>query len=68
MKRPILGRLGGQWVKRLPLAQVMIPESWDQALHRAPCSEGSLFLPLSLTPFSPAQALSLYFPLPQINE
>ena len=37
-----------QSVKRLPLAQVMIPESWDQALHQAPCSTGSLLLSLPL--------------------
>ena len=52
-----------QSVKGLPLAQVMIPGSWDQtthgaphqashqphpALHEAPWSAGSLFLPLPL--------------------
>jgi len=40
----------GAWVaqpvKRLPLAQVMIPGSWDRVLHWAPCSAGSLLLPL----------------------
>ena len=40
--------LGGAVVKRLPLTQVMILESPDQALHRAPCSAGSLLFPLSL--------------------
>ena len=35
-------------LKPLPLAQVMIPGSWDRALHRAFCSAGSLLLPLSL--------------------
>ena len=35
-----------QLVKQLPLAQVMIPASWDRVPHRAPCSAGSLLLPL----------------------
>ena len=43
-------RLDGS-VKHLPLAQVMIPRSWDQASHRAPCSVGSLLLPLPLLLF-----------------
>ena len=34
-------------VKHLPLAQVMIMGSWDGALW-APCSGGSLLLPLAL--------------------
>ena len=42
----------GTWVaqslKRLPLAQVIIPGSWDRALHRVLCSAGSLLLPLPL--------------------
>ena len=38
-----------QLVKRLPLAQVVIPESQDQDLHQAPCSVASLLLPLLLT-------------------
>ena len=37
-----------QLVKPLPLAQVMISRSWDQAPGRAPCSVGSLLLPLPL--------------------
>ena len=37
-----------QWDKPLPSAQVMIPGSWDQALHWALCSAGSLLPPLSL--------------------
>jgi len=52
-----LGRLGGSVVGRLPSAQVMIPESWDRAPRRAPCSVGSLLLPLPAAP--PACALSL---------
>ena len=43
----------GAWVaqsiKRLPLAQVMIPRSWDRTPHQAPCSVGSLLLPLHLS-------------------
>ena len=43
---------GGAWVaqsvKLLPLAQVMIPGSWNWAQHQGPCSAGSLFLPLPL--------------------
>ena len=42
-----------QLVKGLPSAWVMIPRSWDGALHWVPCSAGSLFLPLP-----PAHALS----------
>ena len=34
-----MGRLGGSVVKRLPSAQGMILESWDQVLHQAPCME-----------------------------
>ena len=33
-----------QPVKHLPLAQVMVPGSSDQALHQAPCSVGCLLL------------------------
>ena len=45
-----------QLVKHLPLTQVMISGSWGPAPHWAPCSAGSLFLPLllhlpSLPPF-----------------
>ena len=47
-------KLGNAWVaqsvKRLPSGQVMIPGSWDQVLHRAPCLVGSLLLPLPATP------------------
>ena len=37
-----------QWVKPLPLAQVMISGSWDRVPHRALCSAGSLLPSLSL--------------------
>jgi len=37
-----------QLVGRLPSAWVMIPESWNQVPHRAPCSVGSLLLSLPL--------------------
>ena len=33
------GRLGGSVVEHLPLAQGMIPGSWDQVPHRASCME-----------------------------
>ena len=50
----------GAWValsvKRLPPAQVMIPGSWDQVLHWAPCSVESPLLPL---PAAPPAVLSL---------
>ena len=49
-------RLGAQSVKCLLLAQVMIPGSWDRALSWAPCSAGSLLLPL---PHPSAHSLSL---------
>ena len=31
------------WVNHLPLAQAVIPRSWDGATHWAPCSMGNLF-------------------------
>ena len=33
------GHLGGPVVEHLPLAQVMIPGSWDRIPHQAPCKE-----------------------------
>jgi len=46
-------RKRGTWVaqsvKYLLSVQVTIPGSWDQALHQAPCSAGSLLLPLPLS-------------------
>ena len=34
-----MGHLGGSVVERLPLAQVIIPGSWDQVPHQAPCRQ-----------------------------
>ena len=34
-----VGHLGGSVVEHLPLAQVMIPGSWDGVAHRAPHRE-----------------------------
>ena len=48
-----------QLVKHLPLAQVMIPGSWDQALHPAPFSAGSLLLPFPLPAALPTYGFSL---------
>ena len=42
-----MGTWVAQSVKYLPSAQVMISGSWDPAPHWAPCSVGSLLLPLS---------------------
>ena len=49
-----------QLVKCLPSAQVMIPGSWDQVPHWAPCSVGSLLLPLLLPTPSHSLSLSLF--------
>ena len=43
-------RLGGSVVEHLPLAQVVIPGSWDRVLHQAPCGE----------PTSPRLSLGLF--------
>ena len=51
------GAWGAQLVKHLPSTQVMIPGSWDRALHWALHSAGSLLLPLPLAP-PPAHPLS----------
>ena len=49
-----------QSVKHVPLAQVMIPGSWDGALHWAFCSAGVRFsLSLSLPILSPSLLLTL---------
>ena len=44
----VRGTWVAQEVKHLPSAQVMISGSWDGALHQAPCSAGTLLLPLPL--------------------
>ena len=37
LKLRFLGCLHGSAVEHLPLAQGVIPESWDQVPHQAPC-------------------------------
>ena len=39
IKSDNLGCLGGSAIERLPLAQGMILESWDQVPHQASCVE-----------------------------
>ena len=60
--------IGGTWVaqsvKRLTSAQVMIPGSRDRAPHQAPCSVGSLRLPLPVS----LPLLVLTHSLSQINK
>ena len=34
-----MGHLGGSAVEHLPLAQSVIPESWDRVPHQALCME-----------------------------
>ena len=41
-----MGHLDGSGSYVSVFAQVMIPESWDEAPHQAPCSVWSLLLPL----------------------
>ena len=60
--RGVSGWLSGLSLTHLPWVQVMIPESWDRALHQAPCSTGRLLLPL------PLPSLSLSYTLSQINK
>ena len=59
---PINSKLRGTWVTRsvrhLPSARVIVLGCWDQAPHRAPCSAGSLLLPL-LLPTTPCLCSSL---------
>ena len=38
---PIMGCLGGSVVEHLPLAQVMIPGSWDQVPYHVPHRESA---------------------------
>ena len=44
----VKGRLGGSAVEHLPLAQGVIPGSWDPMLHGAPGREPASPLPVSL--------------------
>ena len=46
------GHLGGSVVELLPLAQVMIPGSWDLVLHVAPSRELASPSPYVSTSFS----------------
>ena len=62
---PGRSRRVAQSVKRLPLAQVMIPGSWVRALQQAPCSGGSWLVPLS--PSAPPHH-SFSLSLSQINK
>ena len=55
----IWGTWVAQLVKRLPSAQVMILETRDRVPHRAPCSAGSLLLPLTLPPLMVSLSHSL---------
>ena len=52
------GALVAHSVKHLPFALVIIPGSWDGVLHWAPCSVGSLLLPLPAVPSACALSLS----------
>ena len=58
-KLELRGAWGAQSVKHLPSAQVTILGSWDRAPCRAPCSAGSLLLPLPQLPLLPKRMLSL---------
>ena len=55
--------LWGTWVaqsvKHLPLAQVLIPGSWDRAPNLVLCSVESLLLPLLLPAAPPTCAFSV---------
>ena len=52
LKIMVRGTWVAQLVKHMPSAQVMISGSWDQALHWAQCSMGSLLLLLPLCSLS----------------
>ena len=39
LKSDLVGHLGGSVVEHPPLAQVMIPGSWDRVPHQAPYGE-----------------------------
>ena len=53
------GACMAQLVAQLPLAWVVILESWDRVLHWDPCSVGSLLLPLTLPPLMLSVSLFL---------
>ena len=53
----------GAWV-----AQVKVPELWDQAACQAPCSAGSLIDSPSPSATTPAYAHLLFLSLYQINK
>ena len=57
-----------QLVKHLPLAQVMVSGSWDQALCQTSFSAGSLLLPLHLPHPQLMLSLSFSLSLSQINK
>ena len=67
-RRNSWGAWVAQLVKHLPSAQVMIPESWDQALHWVPCSARSLLLSLPLTPLMLSISFALSLAVFQINK
>lgn len=50
IKNTQTGASGAQRAQCLPAAQLRVPGSWDRAPRRAPCSAGSLLLPLPLRP------------------
>ena len=52
------GHLGGSVVERPPLPQFLIPGSWDQVLHRAPCMQ----------PASPSACVSASFCVSLMNK
>ena len=41
LKTNTVGTSGGSAVEHLPLAQVMIPGTWDRVLHQAPLKESA---------------------------
>ena len=58
MKAYGLGHLGGSVVKCLPLAQGMIPRSWDRVQHQAPCRK----------PASPSACVSAFLSVSLMNK
>ena len=59
VKKGVGGAWVAQWLKPLPLAQIMISGSWVPVPRRALCSAGSLLPPLSLPASLPAYDLRL---------